>query len=59
LGPVENGLAGDKALSRQGKRRRGRFLFGKCGFHHYYIGVSLPNFRRMKRGVTPRWRPLV
>jgi len=42
LSAVKNGLAGDKALSRQGERERCRhFLFGRNGFHFSYIGVAV------------------
>src|ERR1700686_189772 len=42
LRAVKNGLAGNKALSRQRKRERCRhFFFGRNGFHSSYIGIGV------------------
>lgn len=46
LRTIKNGLPGNKALS--GQRKRGRLrdgVFGRSGFHPYYIGGTERNFR--------------
>src|SRR5216684_2741086 len=51
LRAVKNGLAGNKALSRQRKRERSRhFFFGRDGFHFSYIGVPVAELQAELRG---------
>jgi hypothetical protein len=54
LGAFENRLAGTKRCPGKASEDEGVFCVGECGFHHYDIGVSQRNFRRIERGATPQ-----